>query len=227
MAERPDKDPVSPVKQGESGAVRAYHLIWILVIAAALFVLMGMLLPPLGPVRPGPVATDCRSGLFAGWKELRYDLPEQYKDKTGNPPPEWTVPDLIRAVNKSWNRSRPLFSSCPVCFLPEDKGGRKQGYLVFPAPASVVLFDDSLRPPVPIVMDLPGTHGDFYGTNVLFSDGTVISLTTEEAEKLAAEQSPVPIEEVYRNDQEAEQHLSAQSPEQTGTDSGIQPEEGK
>ncbi len=213
MAERPDKDPVSPAKQGENGAVRVYHLIWILVIMAVFFVLMGVLLPPLGQAKPGPVATDCRINLFIGWKELRYDLPEQYEDNAGNPPPEWTIPDLIRAVNKSWNRDRPLFSSCPVFFLPEDKGGRKQGYLVFPEPASVV-FDDSLRPPVPIVMDLPGTHGDFYGTNVLFSDGTVISLTAEEAEKLVAEKSPVPIEEVYRNDEEAENLVSEDQSEE-------------
>lgn len=193
MAERPDKDPVSPAKQRESCAFRVYHLIWVLVIVAAIFMLMGILLPPLGQVKPGPVATDCRTGLFAGWKELRYGLPDRYTDDAGKPPPEWTVSDLIRAVNKSWNRSRPLFSSCPVCRLPEDKGGRKQGYLVFSVSASVV-FDDSLRPPVPIVMDLPGTHGDFYGTNVLFSDGTVISLSREEAEKLVAENSPIPIE---------------------------------
>ncbi len=207
MAERPDKDTVSPVKQGENGAVRGYHLIWFIVIMAAIFVLKGILLPPLGQVKPGPVATACRSGLFAEWKELRYGLPDRNKDDAGKPPPEWNVPDLIRAVNKSWNRSRPLFSSCPVCLLPEDKGGRKQGYLVFSSPASVV-FDDSLRLPVPIVMDLPGTHGSFYGTNVLFSDGTVISLTLEEAEKLVAEKSPVPIEEVYRNDEEAEATLN-------------------
>ena len=209
MAERPDKDPVSPAKQGESGAVRAYHLIWFIVILAALFVLIGMLLAPLGPVRPGPVATDCRSSLWAGWKELRYDLPEQYKDDAGNPPPEWTVPDLIRAVTKSWTRSRPLFSSCPVCHLPKDKGGRKQGYLVFPAPASVV-FDDSLRPPVPIVMDLPDAHDEdkwtmficrlffsrsaeyAFTARVLYADGGIKILSREEAEKLVAERSPVP-----------------------------------
>ena len=64
-------------------------------------------------------------------------------------------------------------------------------YLVFPVPASAVL-DGSLQQPVPILMCPPGAHGD-KRTPVLYSDGTVNRLTAEEAEKLVAERSPVPI----------------------------------
>jgi len=146
---------------------------------------------PLGQARPGPVAHDCRSQLKLGWKYLRYYIPEMEKDEAWTPPPDWTVQDLILETDY------PLFMSCPVHFLQENFGKKKQGYLVFPVSASVV-FDESLQPSVPIVMDLPGAHGKF-GTNVLYSDGTVNPLTTEEAEKLVAEQSPVPLQPAYAN----------------------------
>jgi hypothetical protein len=42
----------------------------------------------------------------------------------------------------------------------------------------------------------PGAHREF-GTNVLYSNGDVKTLTLEEAEKLVAEQSPVPLEIVF------------------------------
>ena len=76
-------------------------------------------------------------------------------------------------------------------------------YLVFPVPASVVL-DGSLPEPVPILMCPPGAHGDKRGSNVLYSDGSTKSLTVEEAEKLVAEQSPVPLKIVFESNPETE-----------------------
>ena len=96
--------------------------------------------------------------------------------------PEHTVSDLIREALR-----RDLLEGKDVC----DMRGDRQPYLVFPVPALVV-FDDSLQPPVPIVMCPPGAHRK-YGTNVLYSNGDVKTLTLEEAEKLVAEQHPMPL----------------------------------
>ena len=118
-------------------------------------------------------------------------------------PPEWTVADLIReAVAKDRQASSPIpekYYSCRNVSIKRSFLRLRskpvevvRPYLVFPAPASVV-FDESLQPPVPILMYPPGAHGKL-GSNVLYSDGTVKSMTAEEAEKLVAEQSPVPLE---------------------------------
>ena len=139
---------------------------------------------PLGQASPSAVAEDCRSQLKRGWKYLRYFIQNEKKDEA--PPSDWTVQDLIQETDY------PIFMSCPVHFLQENFGKKRQGYLVFPVSASLV-FDESLQPPVPIIMDLPGAHKK-YGTNVLYSDGTVQVLTTRVAEKLVAEQHPVPLE---------------------------------
>ena len=123
------------------------------------------------------------------------------------PPPEWTVADLIREAVKL-DRQSPHPPTPESCFRCK---AAKQPYLVFPAPASVV-FDASLPEPVPILMCPPGSHGKNapwfkkppvfasppgepwkYGTPVLYSDGTVGLLSTEDAEKLVKEQSPVPL----------------------------------
>lgn len=162
--------------------VWASCLLWSFLIVCAFLFITAMLMPPFGQAKPDTIARLCRQDLEYGWKVMRH----AFADAEGNaltPPPEWTVQDMILETDY------PLFEKCPVCLL-----GRKQGYLVFPEPASVV-FDESLQPPVPIVMDLPGTHREF-GTNVLYSDGTVKILTAEEAEKLVAERSPVP----YKSD---------------------------
>ena len=117
-------------------------------------------------------------------------------------PPESTVADLIReAVGKERLASSPIPEKNYYCRDVRD--GRAglglhsrqeevvQPYLVFPAPASVV-FDDSLQPPVPILMCPPGAHGKL-GSSILYSDGSVRRLSAEKAERLVAEQSPVPL----------------------------------
>lgn len=119
-------------------------------------------------------------------------------------PPEWTVADLIlEAVRKDRQSASPLeeeFFSCKnisnvrvraSLYLKRERKEVVRPYLVFPVPASVV-FDKSLQQPVPILMCPPGAHGK-YGSRVLYSDGSTKKLTAEEAEKLVAEQSPVPL----------------------------------
>ena len=119
-------------------------------------------------------------------------------------PPEWTVADLIREVVRKDRKSPyPLPEEEFICrnvryvrafpYLRRERTEVDSPYLVFPVPASVV-FDQSLQQPVPILMCPPGAHGDKRGSMVLYSDGTQNSLTREEAEKLVAEQSPVPLE---------------------------------
>lgn len=126
-------------------------------------------------------------------------------------PSEWTVADLIReAVRKDRQSPRPLPEETFICRNTRDervflvRRGRVEvtsQYLVFPVSASVV-FDESLQPPVPILMCPPGAHDGRHCSMVLYSDGTTKPMTPEEAEKLVSEYSPVPIEEVYRNDTE-------------------------
>ncbi len=114
-------------------------------------------------------------------------------------PPEWTVADLIReAVRKDRQSPHPMeehyficrnISKVRECDFPYDL----RPYLVFPVSASVV-FDESLQKPVPILMCWPGAHDGKHCSMVLYSDGTTKPLTPEEAEKLVAEYSPVPLE---------------------------------
>ncbi|MBP5586180.1 MAG: hypothetical protein J6Y92_07505 [Lentisphaeria bacterium] len=130
-------------------------------------------------------------------------------------PPDWTVADLIReAAGKDFQTHQPwpVESAAEMkhrlekeylCrsvhyerkfpYLRRQRVEVTSPYLVFPVPVSVV-FDDSLQPPVPILMCRPGAHDGKHSSMVLYSDGTTKALTTEEAEKLVAEQSPVPLE---------------------------------
>ena len=125
-------------------------------------------------------------------------------------PPEWTVADLIReAARKDRQSASPLeeeFFSCrnisyvrSFPYLKRERTEVVRSYLVFSVPASVV-FDESPQQPVPILMCPPGAHGK-YGSKVLYSDGSTKILTVEEAEKLVAERSPVPLEIQKPNDQ--------------------------
>ena len=117
--------------------------------------------------------------------------------------PEHTVTDLIQEIVNRGN------------LPPEDvccRYGDGLPYLVFPEPASVFLKDDE-APRVPVLMDRPDSHresaflmtmfwlyhwhwnkGKLARTSrVLYSDGSIETLTRKDAEKLIAEKSPVPI----------------------------------
>ena len=117
--------------------------------------------------------------------------------------PEHTVSDLIREIV---NR-RDLPVECICC-----RYGDGLPYLVFPESAAVFLKDNE-APRVPVLMDRPDSHRESafllsmfrlyhwhwnsgklaLTSRVLYSDGSIETLTREDAEKLIAEKSPIPI----------------------------------
>ena len=201
--ETSSEHPVELPASGEEKTRKSWHgcLIAVLVIMA-LFFLGLMLLPPLGQPSEHSCAVNCFGNLMQDWSILRWGLSDDNGDEAWTPPPDWTLVDLIHEYESRKYDYPPVFRGCvhirPQTWIEEIRDSReteRQHYLVFPVPASVV-FDDSLQPPVPILMCPPGAHREF-GTNVLYSNGDVKTLTLEEAEKLVAEQSPVPLEIVF------------------------------
>ena len=198
--ETSSEHPVELPASGEEKTRKSWHgcLIAVLVIMA-LFFLGLMLLPPLGQPSEHACAVDCFSNLMQDWKCLRWGVPDDKGDKAWTPPPDWTLVDLVREYELGKFNPPPVFRGCvhirPQTWIEEIRDSReteRQHYLMFPVPASVV-FDDSLQPPVPILMCPPGAHGGS-GSKILYSDGTTKTMPTEEAEKLVAEQHPVPLE---------------------------------
>ncbi len=201
--ETSSEHPVELPASGEEKTRKSWHgcLIAVLVIMA-LFFLGLMLLPPLGQPSEHALAVNCFGNLKQDWSILRWGLSDDNGDEAWTPPPDWTLVDLIHEYESRKYDYPPVFRGCvhirPQTWIEEIRDSReteRQHYLVFPVPASVV-FDDSLQPSVPILMCPPGAHREF-GTNVLYSNGDVKTLTLEEAEKLVAEQSPVPLEIVF------------------------------
>ena len=200
--ETPAEHPAETHAPGEEKMRKSWHgcLFAALLLIASLF--LGIItLPPLGQPSEHACSVDCFSNLMQDWKILRWGLPFDKEDESWTPPPDWTLVDLIHESEKYTNtyNTDPVFRGCfhirPQTWIEEIRDIRyaeRQHYLVFPVPASLV-FDDSLQPPVPIVMCPPGAHRK-YGTNVLYSNGDVKTLTLEEAEKLVKELSPVPLE---------------------------------
>ena len=198
--ETSSEHPVELPASGEEKTRKSWHgcLIAVLVIMA-LFFLGLMLLPPLGQPSEHSCAVNCFGNLMQDWSILRWGLSDDNGDEAWTPPPDWTLVDLIQESEK-FDLPYPVFRGCVhirsqtwiEIILNASRDTERQHYLVFPVPASVV-FDDSLQPPVPILMCPPGAHREF-GTNVLYSNGDVKTLTLEEAEKLVAEQHPVPLE---------------------------------
>ncbi len=198
--ETSSEHPVELPASGEEKTRKSWHgcLIAVLVIMA-LFFLGLMLLPPLGQPSEHSCAVNCFGNLMQDWSILRWGLSDDNGDEAWTPPPDWTLVDLIHEYESRKYDYPPVFRGCvhirPQTWIEEIRDSReteRQHYLVFPVPASVV-FDDSLQPSVPILMCPPGAHREF-GTNVLYSNGDVKTLTLEEAEKLVAEQHPVPLE---------------------------------
>ena len=150
-------------------------------VMAVLFVLFLMFLSSLGRMPPSGGAAICRSSLTQAYGSMRWFI-KDHLEEGDEIPPEWTIPVLIREWHYDWK----------AFFCPAPGLTYRDPYLAFLVPASILL-NPAEQEPVPILMCRPGVHGK-YGTPVLYSDGTVRSLTTEEAEKLAAEQSPVPLE---------------------------------
>ena len=197
----------------------------LLVIAVNLFILC---LITSGP-NPKAVSVAYRAKCGANQKQVYKLMTEVSGEEGVELPPDWTVADLIReAAGKDFQTHQPwpVESAAEMrhrlekeylCrsvhyerkfpYLRRQRVEVTSPYLVFPVPASVV-FDESIQEPVPILMCRPGAHDGKHSSMVLYSDGTTKALTTEEAEKLAAEQSPVPLE----IDFEALEEKEAQTP---------------
>ena len=176
-AENPDKIPA----HGE-GKIRKHWdrclSAFLVVVALAFLILLHFPLPD--TPRPETVAIECRSDLKQAYRCMGW-LIEDHVEEGCEIPSDWTIPILIREWHYDW---KPFFCPAPG-FSYRDP------FLAFPVPASILLNPE--QDPVPILMCRPGVHGK-YGTPVLYSDGTVHVLTTKDAEKLVAEQSPVPLE---------------------------------
>ena len=127
--------------------------------------------------------------------------------REGDIPPEITQDTTILDLIQEAVRRRDLGSERLCCPYS------KRPYLVFPVPASVLLQPDDPQHRIPIVMDSPDSHVEtdfrvklFMGRDshtgkkyhltarVLYADGSVGTISMEEAEKLVAEQHPVPLE---------------------------------
>ena len=176
-AETPDKIPAhgeGKIRKHWDGCLSAF----IVVVALAFLILLHFPLPD--TPRPETVAIECRSDLKQAYRCMGW-LIEDHVEEGCEIPSDWTIPILIREWHYDW---KPFFCPAPG-FSYRDP------FLAFLVPASILLNPE--QDPVPILMCRPGVHGK-YGTPVLYSDGTVQVLTTKEAEKLVAEQSPVPLE---------------------------------
>ena len=147
---------------------------------------------------------DCIVGLNR-LGEVMYDLvnhPDE-AEPAFKLRPEQSVSDLIREIV-----NRGTLPPKDVCC----KYGDGLPYLVFPEPVSVFLKDNEEQR-VPVLMDRPDSHresaflmsmfrlyhwhwnkGKLANTSrVLYSDGSIVTLSREDAEKLIAAKSPVPI----------------------------------
>ena len=177
-AESPEKNPA----RGEEEMRRYWHgcLIALCVVAALAFLFL-LFLSQLGRARPETVAAACRSDLKQAYRSMGRFI-RDHAEEGSEIPPDWTIPDLIREWHYDWK----------MFFCPAPGFTYRDPYLAFPVPATVLLNPPE-QAPVPILMCRPAVHGK-YGTPVLYSDGAVKILTTKEAEKLAAEQSPIPLE---------------------------------
>lgn len=181
----------------------------VLLVIAVCEVILLLFIPPWQPNSEAVSRTLCTSH-----QRWIHSIMSKVPDGEGfELPPEWTVADLIReAVRKDRQSPLPAPEKDFICrnvrYEREYLVRRRRvevdtPYLVFPVSASVV-FDESLQEPVPILMCHPGAHRK-YGTNVLYSNGDVKTLTLEEAEKLVAEHSPVPLEIDFEALEEEEQ----------------------
>ena len=197
----------------------------LLVIAVNLFILMVITSGP----NPEAVSAAYRANCASNQGQIYKLMGEVTCEEGFELPPDWTIADLIQAaarkdfqeqiqtvqprtgesVAEMGHRLEKEFLCRSVHYerkfpyLRRKRTEVVRQYLVFPVPASAVL-NGSLPEPVPILMCPPGAHGDKRGSVVLYSDGSTKSLTTEDAEKLVAEQSPVPLKIVFESEPETE-----------------------
>ena len=136
--------------------------------------------------------------------------------REGDIPPEITQDTTILDLIQEAVRRRDLGSEMLCCPYS------KRPYLVFPMPASVLLQPEDPQHRIPIVMDCPDSHmetdfmvklfmardsytGKKYHltARVLYADGSVGTISMEEAEKLVSKYSPVSVEIVFEDQPEA------------------------
>ena len=194
----------------------------LLVIAVNLFILIQI---SFWRENPEAVSRAYSANCAANQRQIYKLMGEVSGEEGFELPSEWTVVDLIQeAAEKDFQTHQPRpgesvaemgrrLEKDYLCrsvhyerkfpYLRRERREVVRQYLVFPVSASVAL-DGSLQPPVPILMCPPGAHGDKRGSIVLCSDGSTKSLTVEEAEKLVAEQSPVPLKIVFDSEPETE-----------------------
>lgn len=136
-------------------------------------------LPAPGKISQRSASMDCISKLKTDWRFLRNVNPNNIDNTSNSLQPEWTIQDLVHTMRGYF------YFSCMASH---------SNYLVFSTSASV-LFDKPSPTPVPILMDsLDCIHGEKYGINILYSDGTVKQLSKKEAEKLVFDCSPVQLQ---------------------------------
>ena len=180
-AEHPAETPAQGKKRKMLGCG---CLIALFAAVAALYFFM-IFLPSMGTASPENIARYCRWKLqyTVHGNMLRYL--SSLEEKGCELPPDRTIPVLLQEMHET-RRMDWKSLSCPAPGF-----SYRDPFLAFPVPASILL--NPAQEPVPILMCRPGNHREF-GTPVLYSDGTVKTLTTKEAEKLVAEQHPVPLE---------------------------------
>jgi len=157
-----------------NGCLLAFLVVAVLASSLAFF------FTRLGRMSPKNIAVICRSNLKQAYQSMGRFI-EIHAEEGCKIPPDWTIPVLIQ----EWYYDGKTF------FCPAPGTTYREPFLAFPVPASILL--NSEQDPLPILMCRPGVHGQ-YGTPILYSDGTIKNLSTKEAEKLVAEQSPVPLE---------------------------------
>ena len=134
-------------------------------------------------------------------------IPEKLRDEIEpvEITPDMTVADLIREALRQGILDRGPGGKYLCCTRTGEP------YLVFSAPASVLLQELEPHKRIPIVIDPPHAHDESkltmfvcqlfhmhstdyaFTARVLYADGGIETLSREEAEKLVAERSPVPI----------------------------------
>ena len=120
--------------------------------------------------------------------------------------PDMTVADLIREALR-----QEMIGRCPSVENPLCCARTGEPYLVFPAPASVLLQKEDPHNRIPILMDPPHAHDEsksltfvcrlFYGfcvkyistARVLYADGGIGTISSEEAEELVRKYHPEPM----------------------------------
>ena len=158
-------------------------------------------------------ASDCMSQLSQIGYSLYYlthpdKMPEKMRDeiKPVEITPDTTVADLIREALRQEMIGRILHVKNPLCCARTG-----EPYLVFPAAASVLLQEPEPQNRIPIVMDPPHAHDEskslafvcrlFYGhcakyistVRVLYADGGIGTISSEEAEELVRKYQPEPL----------------------------------